>query len=86
MQHMPLRVRHFLQVGEPAQWSASPISLVFAYGIDGQSINYNTGKISDSDSRAELTQLTYINVFVFADVFNQYAYAIVITQPRSPPY
>ncbi|MEH1794176.1 MAG: hypothetical protein V7L17_16240 [Nostoc sp.] len=36
MQHIPLRVRHFLQVGEPQGRSASPVSLVFAYGIDGQ--------------------------------------------------
>ncbi|MEH2320449.1 hypothetical protein [Nostoc sp.] len=32
------------------------MSLVFAYGIDGQDTNYNTRKISDSDARAELTQ------------------------------
>ncbi|MEH2191563.1 MAG: hypothetical protein V7K98_02715 [Nostoc sp.] len=36
MQHVPLRVRHFLQVGEPQGRSASPVSLVFAYGIDGE--------------------------------------------------
>ncbi|MBN4003753.1 hypothetical protein [Nostoc sp. LPT] len=28
-----------------------PISLIFAYGIDGQDTNYNTRKIGDSDAR-----------------------------------
>ncbi|MEH2459022.1 hypothetical protein [Nostoc sp.] len=44
LRHVPLRVRHFLQVGEPQGRSASPISLVFACGIDGQDITYLTRK------------------------------------------